>query len=580
MKKLYTLLLAISMSFLLSITAAASGFSDMDGAAYCAEAAAVLSDAGILSGYADGSFRADKPITRAEMAAVICRMTGMDDNAEQAKGKTDFSDVAASSWASGYINLAKNKGIISGSETGLFRPGDNVKLEEAVKMIICALGLGDEVETVPGDWSAGYFAVAKDLRITDGLRGAKGSDAMRGDVALMAYNALYGGGMIERDGFQIDSWIDEGQIGIDYQTVYGSGYSYCISADNRNAANLTKTFPVQPNTYYTASAYIKTENLASVENGDLGASISYNGWTISPTLTGDNDWTKITLLTYSGDKTELPVTFNYGFYQNTCTGKVYFSQIEFEKFTPPDSAQWNMLFVILPNSEIQMKDSSGKESIGRDGISEQEIRDIQESIALFKADSYKDSGGRLNVNTETIIIDKPITRLIDTASGPTLGVADAYELIKDAVSIDDYDHITFFGNLNLEIKPEKPPYYGLSFTDPPFPQNTGYAVVNTQMSKFSKDVAWRPALIMHEFLHAIEGQCRVLNQGLPHELDKMENVINVNDRYSRTDEWRRYYIDLMNHNLTLQTGEKIGIPDSIWKITPKDFRFTRVSFHG
>ncbi len=179
------------MSFISPVEAEEkSAFSDVKGSEYYAESAGTLAKLGILTGYKDGTFGAEKSITRAEMAAVICRMIDKESETEKAAGATDFDDVAKTHWASGYINTASAEGIINGDGNGKFRPEDEVKYEEAVKMVVCALGLGDEVEADAKDWSKGYLAVAEEKSITDSLKGKKGEAATRADISVMVCNAL------------------------------------------------------------------------------------------------------------------------------------------------------------------------------------------------------------------------------------------------------------------------------------------------------------------------------------------------------------------------------------------------------
>ena len=132
-----------------------TAFSDMKETDYYAQAATALEQLGIISGYPDGTYGADKSITRAEMAAIVCRMIDKETDAEKAKGKTDFDDASDNHWASGYINIASKEGIINGDGNGKFRPEDDVKYEEAIKMIVCALGYGNNVEFDEKDWSKG-----------------------------------------------------------------------------------------------------------------------------------------------------------------------------------------------------------------------------------------------------------------------------------------------------------------------------------------------------------------------------------------------------------------------------------------
>ena len=194
MKRFTSILLALAMILTLLpvgvFAADNTSFSDVKGNEYFSSAASALEELGILAGYPDGTFGAEKSITRAEMAAVVCRMIDKEADAEKAKGKTDFDDVEASHWASGYINIASKEGIINGDGNGKFRPEDDVKYEEAIKMVVCALGFGDDVKVDPKDWSAGYLKVADEKGITGNLKGTKSKAATRGDIAVMSYNAL------------------------------------------------------------------------------------------------------------------------------------------------------------------------------------------------------------------------------------------------------------------------------------------------------------------------------------------------------------------------------------------------------
>lgn len=184
------MLLTLAPMNIFAADAEKTDFSDMKATDYYAQAATALEQLDILSGYPDGTFGAEKPITRAEMAAIVCRMIDKETDAKKAMGETIFDDVSSDHWASGYINIASKEGIINGDGNGKFRPEDDVKHEEAIKMVVCALGYGNDVEVDEKDWSKGYLEVASEKGISDDLKGAKGKASTRGDVAVMTYNGL------------------------------------------------------------------------------------------------------------------------------------------------------------------------------------------------------------------------------------------------------------------------------------------------------------------------------------------------------------------------------------------------------
>ena len=175
---------------MISSAAFAASFTDVEDGSAVAEATNVLSDLGILYGYEDGSFGPDKTITRAELVAVANRLQGLSDAAKAAGGVTAYTDVPADEWYAGDVNLATQMGVISGDGNGLFRPNDPVKYEEAVKMIVASLGYTQKYVEEKGGWPTGYLVIASEANVTKGLSNTAGTEAPRGIVARLAFNAL------------------------------------------------------------------------------------------------------------------------------------------------------------------------------------------------------------------------------------------------------------------------------------------------------------------------------------------------------------------------------------------------------
>lgn len=187
LKKVLAAVLAFVM--VLGTNAFAASFPDLDKSSNYAEAVSVLYDLGILTGYTDGTIKADGDITRAEFAAIVCRIKGLENAAKSAQGVTAFTDVPADHWASGYINMATQQGIINGMGDGTFAPEENVTFEQAVKMVVAALGYTPKANGM-GGYPTGYLAVASQTGVTKGVSGANGVAANRETVAKLAYNAL------------------------------------------------------------------------------------------------------------------------------------------------------------------------------------------------------------------------------------------------------------------------------------------------------------------------------------------------------------------------------------------------------
>lgn len=105
-----------------------TSYSDIKDGAWCCRAVATLTNAGVINGYTDGTFRPNAPITRAELATIIARFAKLDVNTKT------FSDITGH-WAQKNIELAVGNGWINGYEDGTFRPNKNITRAETFAMI-------------------------------------------------------------------------------------------------------------------------------------------------------------------------------------------------------------------------------------------------------------------------------------------------------------------------------------------------------------------------------------------------------------------------------------------------------------
>lgn len=193
MQRLFVLLLTVS---LLTAAASAASFSDVSKDAWYSDAVEYVSELGIMVGDAEGNFNPDKPVTRAEMAAVICRTLektrSKDEYAAVYLEAENFSDVPANHWANGYINKVSFLKIASGYGNGRFGPSDNLTYEQAVTLIVRMLGAETEASE-RGGYPNGFLNVADSLGLLSGVRAAKGEELSRANVAVLLFNYLHDG---------------------------------------------------------------------------------------------------------------------------------------------------------------------------------------------------------------------------------------------------------------------------------------------------------------------------------------------------------------------------------------------------
>ena len=106
-----------------------NSYSDVKAGDWFNNAVSTLSNAGIIAGYEDGSFRPNGYITRAEFATIAARFFDV-----TYSGKDLFPDISGH-WAKDYINQAANKGFVNGYEDGTFKPDRNITRAEAVTLV-------------------------------------------------------------------------------------------------------------------------------------------------------------------------------------------------------------------------------------------------------------------------------------------------------------------------------------------------------------------------------------------------------------------------------------------------------------
>ncbi len=186
LNKVFAMLLVVAMMMTSVVFA---DFSDVADDSVYAEAVNVGAALGLFNGYEDGTFKPEGDITRAEFAAIVVRAMNQEAQATSAaNAASDFTDVAEDHWAKGYINIVSKMGIVNGYGDGTFGPENNVLFEEAVKMLVVALGYEPAIGTA--GYPVGYLTKAADIGLTNNVVAANGVAANRGIVAQLVLNAL------------------------------------------------------------------------------------------------------------------------------------------------------------------------------------------------------------------------------------------------------------------------------------------------------------------------------------------------------------------------------------------------------
>ncbi len=113
---------------------------------------------GYINGYEDGSFKPEGTITRAESAALFARVSGYSTGVIF---ENSFSDVKSGDWFEGVVSFCSENGYISGYEDGSFRPQNTITRAEFAAIVCRIFGFeaieqADHYSDVSSHWARNY----------------------------------------------------------------------------------------------------------------------------------------------------------------------------------------------------------------------------------------------------------------------------------------------------------------------------------------------------------------------------------------------------------------------------------------
>lgn len=132
-------------------------FSDVAQDAPYAAQVQKLVENGVLSGYEDGTFRPEGPVTRAEMCKMVTLSFGLTD----IEGAQGFADISEKDWFFPYALAAQKAGIVDGFEDGTFRGYEKITREQVCAILVRVLKPFDlpievTVNDKISDWAKPY----------------------------------------------------------------------------------------------------------------------------------------------------------------------------------------------------------------------------------------------------------------------------------------------------------------------------------------------------------------------------------------------------------------------------------------
>ena len=112
-------------------------FNDISKYAWAKNQIEYMAAKGVITGKADGVFEPGANITRAEFSALLVRMFKLPESNQCITCK--FSDTSANAWYASPVMSAVEAGLVTGYENGTFRPNDKISRQDMAVMISRAL---------------------------------------------------------------------------------------------------------------------------------------------------------------------------------------------------------------------------------------------------------------------------------------------------------------------------------------------------------------------------------------------------------------------------------------------------------
>lgn len=199
------LLLAVILTLVLPVgtQAAAGPFSDVPTTHPYYGAIKYLKDNNFVSGYPDGHYAPDAPISRVEATKIVLNAFGVEWHSS-VMPVTEFLDVPKDSWYYPLLNTSAYLGIVRGYSNGYFGVNDRFTRSQAAKVIVKASGFYANIpepflqyfDDVPVNYTDDlskyvYFAAEKNFIDTTSPNFGLNVEISRGEFSEFIYRIIY-----------------------------------------------------------------------------------------------------------------------------------------------------------------------------------------------------------------------------------------------------------------------------------------------------------------------------------------------------------------------------------------------------
>ena len=226
----------------------------------------------------------------------------------------------------------------------------------------------------------------------------------------------------------------------DSEVKYSEMDSYVIESPDYNDTLFYKEVNVKPNTAYRVTCMVKTKNVEQekipAEATDAGAMICLLDTTeVSENIIGTNDWTKLTFIFDSENRSTVKIGFRLGGNLGNCKGTAWFSDFKLEEgIRTKNDSEWKIGCFIFKNINIDEK-----LNISMDAY---DIENIKSNMERFAESCQILSENKIKIKYDIYEIEEPITTLTYSEEYKYhVAPQDVKDTITNTVINNEYDHV-------------------------------------------------------------------------------------------------------------------------------------------
>ncbi|MBW4511526.1 MAG: S-layer homology domain-containing protein [Scytonematopsis contorta HA4267-MV1] len=240
--------------------ATARYFSDVKTDYWARPFIAALTEKNIITGFPDGTFRPEQPVSRAEFAAMIQK--AFNQNPVRQLNAGEFRDVPAGYWGTSAIQEAYESGFMSGFPGNFFFPNQQIPKVQAIVALTNGLGLTTNDTANLASYYTDVNAIPN--YATDEVAAATKANLIVNYPSVRQLNPLKALTRAEAAAHLYQALVKQGQLQPLASNVPAANYIVGRTIGSTQSVNDIVSIAASYNSFTTLTSLLKTSGLAGI----------------------------------------------------------------------------------------------------------------------------------------------------------------------------------------------------------------------------------------------------------------------------------------------------------------------------